>query len=80
MNSCERIEDYIDKLIEERNCLVNIDHLTGINNRRMVDKIRKYEFDSMIYVDNFKIINYTFDHDADDNIINTVGTKLKCNI
>lgn len=78
----DELKEMIFRLIEERNYLINsanVDPLSGLNNRRIVDKIRKYEFVSMIDIDNFKTINDTFGHDVGDKVIRIVGSILKAN-
>lgn len=79
----DELKEMVLKLIEERNRLintVNIDPLTGLNNRRVLDKIRNHKFVSMIDIDNFKTINDTYGHNVGDRIINTIGIILKNNI
>lgn len=76
------LKEMILNLIEEREYLIktaNIDLLSGLNNRRIIERIRKYEFVSMIDIDGFKTINDTYGHDIGDKIIRIIGSILKSN-
>lgn len=76
------IKEIILKIIKERNYLIksaNIDPVSGLYNRRILEKIRKYEFVTMIDIDNFKTINDTFGHDVGDNVIRIISNILKNN-
>lgn len=78
----EELKKMILRLIEERNYLktfANIDPLSGLNNRRLLEKIRNYEFVSMIDVDNFKTINDKYGHSIGDNVIRIISSILKNN-
>lgn len=78
----EELKSMILRLIEEINYLktfANIDPLSGLNNRRLLEKIRNYEFVSMIDVDNFKTINDTYGHSIGDNVIRIISSILKNN-
>lgn len=81
----ENIEDkelliLIKRLIEERNYLseiVNIDALTGLNNKRILEHIREYSSVVMCDIDNFKNINDTLGHDTGDLVIKNIAKILK---
>jgi len=75
--------DLIQKLLEERNYLsqiANIDTLTGLNNRRVLERIR--DFDSVLIcdIDNFKTINDSYGHSIGDKAIKGVAQVIKKSI
>ena len=70
----------VRKLIEERNYLsqiANIDTLTGLNNRRVLGRIRDFGSILMCDIDNFKAINDNYGHDIGDMAIKGVGQILQ---
>ena len=76
------LKKMIFKLIEERNYLINaanIDPLSGLYNRRVLENIRNYELVAMVDMDNFKTINDSFGHDIGDRVIRVVSSVLKEN-
>lgn len=83
-NRIENIEDQelktlINNLIEERNHLIkvlNVDPLTGVYNRRILDNIRNFTSVVICDVDNFKEINDTYGHQAGDFALREVSKTL----
>jgi two-component system cell cycle response regulator len=80
----DRLQDHIDKTIQ----LVAIDPLTGLYNRRYLDKHLHTLFSSggnadvsllMIDIDHFKSINDEFGHIFGDSIIRTISNVLITN-
>lgn len=70
----------VKRLLIERNRLqeiANIDPLTGLNNRRMLSRIREFSGIMMIDIDDFKSINDTYGHDIGDYVIQQIGRILK---
>lgn len=83
-NSVEDLElrRLIYKLIDERDYLssiVNIDPLTGLYNRRILEKIRDCNIVLMCDIDDFKGINDTYGHDVGDYVIKNIGRILREN-
>ena len=78
----EDLRKLIYKLIEERDYLssvVNIDPLTGLYNRRVLERIRNCNITVMCDIDNFKEINDTYGHDVGDYVIKNIGNILREN-
>ena len=76
----DELKVLIDKLIKERNNLLNevtYDVLTKTHNRRILNKETKYDIVIMCDVDNFKEVNDMFGHDAGDKILKTVSELLQ---
>ena len=74
--------ELIKNLIEERNYLsevANIDTLTGLNNRRVLSRIRNYSGILLLDVDNFKTINDTYGHSTGDYVLKKIAEILKNN-
>ena len=70
----------VKKLIDERNYLTeiaNIDALTGLNNRRALNRVREFSGILMMDIDDFKSINDTYGHDTGDKVLKNIGTILK---
>lgn len=67
--------DEMSKLID----LANIDPLTGVYNRRVLDRIRKCDIALMCDIDDFKIINDTHGHDIGDLVLKKLALILKEN-
>ena len=75
----QELKELINKLIEERNYLenvANIDPLTGLYNRRIIERIRTCSGILMCDIDNFKTINDTYGHDVGDYAIKSVANIL----
>lgn len=75
----EDLKKLIYRLIDERNYLsnvVNIDPLTGLYNRRILERIRDCNIALMCDIDNFKEINDTYGHDVGDYVIKNIGSVL----
>ena len=73
----------VKKLIEERNYLskiANIDTLTGLNNRRILERIRECSGVVMCDIDDFKKVNDTYGHDVGDIVIKRITEIIKENI
>lgn len=87
LEKLEKINDpeltiMVKKLIEERNSLstiANIDALTGLNNRRILEKIRECSGVVMCDIDNFKKVNDTYGHDIGDIVIKRITEIIKEN-
>lgn len=76
------LKKLIYRLIEERDYLstvVNIDPLTGLYNRRILERIRNCDIALMCDIDNFKEINDTYGHDVGDYVIKNIGNILREN-
>ena len=87
MKKIEKIEDkelreLIYLLLEERNYLkkeIQIDHLTGIYNRNVLNIIDNCNVVVMCDIDNFKLINDSFGHLIGDNVIKKVANIITKN-
>ncbi|MBR4619174.1 MAG: GGDEF domain-containing protein [Bacilli bacterium] len=87
LKKLENIDDkelvlLIKKLIEERNYLseiANIDTLTGLNNRRILKRIRECSAVVMCDIDDFKQVNDNYGHDTGDMVIKAVTQVIKKN-
>lgn len=76
------LKKLIHKLIDDRNYLatiVNIDPLTGLYNRRILERIRQCNIALMCDIDNFKEINDTYGHDVGDYVIKNIASVLREN-
>ena len=74
------IVQLVNKLIDERNYLqkiANIDVLTGLYNRRIINRIRMSTGVLVLDIDNFKSINDTFGHNTGDLVIKKVSQIIK---
>ena len=75
----EELKYLVKELIYEHRQLENIarfDILTGLYNRRILDKIREYSAVVMIDVDNFKGVNDNFGHDEGDRVLKYIAKVL----
>lgn len=75
----QELSNLINRLINERNYLenvANIDPLTGLYNRRILERIRECSGILMCDIDNFKTINDTYGHDTGDYAIKSVANIL----
>ena len=87
LEKLEKVEDkelvlLVKKLIDERNYLseiANIDTLTGLNNRRILERIRECSGVVMCDIDDFKKVNDTYGHDIGDTVIKRVTEIIKEN-
>lgn len=87
LEKLEKINDpelttMVKKLIDERNNLstiANIDVLTGLNNRRILDEIRECSGVVMCDIDDFKKVNDTYGHDVGDIVIKRITEIIKEN-
>ena len=80
MDLLEQTRGAAEKLIEERNYLrnfANIDPLTGLNNRRALDRIRDFTGVLMLDIDDFKSINDTYGHDKGDEVIKKIASIIQ---
>ncbi len=76
------LRSQIERLLDERDYLsqqASIDPLTGLNNRRILERIRDYSGVLMCDIDNFKQINDNYGHDVGDLAIKAVARILKAN-
>jgi diguanylate cyclase (GGDEF)-like protein len=67
-------------VVKERNYLrdvANIDPLTGLNNRRALDRVREFSGVLMMDVDDFKQINDNYGHATGDSVLQKVAMILK---
>lgn len=84
----EKIEDkrtleLIKRLLLERNYLAevaNIDHLTGLNNRRILGRIRECSAVVMCDIDDFKTVNDSYGHSIGDHVIQVVARIIKSDV
>jgi len=75
----EELKYLIKELIHEHRQLENIarfDILTGLYNRRILEKIRDFSVVVMIDVDNFKDVNDNFGHDEGDKTLKYIAKVL----
>ena len=78
----QELKELVFKLIKERNNLVdvlNVDPLTGVYNRRILDRIRDFTTVAICDVDDFKAINDTFGHQVGDKALQLVSQILAQN-
>ena len=78
----KEFQNLIYKLIDERNHLsniANIDPLTGLYNRRVLERIRDCNIVLMCDIDDFKTFNDTYGHDVGDYVIKNVANVLREN-
>lgn len=76
------LKKLIYRLIDERNYLaniVNIDPLTGLYNRRFLERIRECKIALICDIDDFKTINDTYGHDVGDYVIKGISNVLRNN-
>ena len=79
LSSLNDLIDLVNQLIDEREYLastVRIDPLTGLNNRRILEKVRNFGSIVMCDIDYFKQINDTYGHEMGDTVIKKVGEIL----
>ena len=79
----KELVELINKLILEYNYLAemaSIDPLTGLNNRRIIQHIRKCDGVIMMDIDNFKGINDSYGHDIGDLALKAVAKVIKNSI
>lgn len=87
LEKLEKVEDkelvsLVKKLIQERNYLseiANIDTLTGLNNRRILPRIRDCSAAVMCDIDDFKHVNDTYGHNVGDIVLKIVTETIKRN-
>ena len=75
--------ELIDRLIRERNYLedmASIDPLTGLYNRRILNRVRDCCAIAMCDIDDFKKINDSYGHDFGDSVIKSVSQIIKQNV
>lgn len=75
--------ELIDRLIRERNYLedmASIDPLTGLYNRRILNRVRDCCAIAMCDIDDFKKINDNYGHDFGDSVIKSVSQIIKQNV
>ena len=87
-NKIDQINDpeltiIINQLLVERNSLlkdINIDYLTGLYNRKILDFVDNYSVVVMCDIDDFKSINDTYGHDMGDEALKYVSKVLINNV
>lgn len=87
LEKIDKVEDIelvylIKKLIQERNYLseiANIDTLTGLNNRRILPRIRECSAAVMCDIDDFKHVNDTYGHNVGDLVLKIVTETIRRN-
>lgn len=87
LEKIDKVEDkelvyLVKKLIQERNYLseiANIDTLTGLNNRRILPRIRECSAAVMCDIDDFKHINDTYGHNVGDLVLKIVTETIRKN-
>ena len=75
--------DLINRLINERTYLaetINIDPLTGLYNRRVLQNVRDIGAVIMCDIDYFKTVNDSFGHDTGDVVIKKVAQIIMNNV
>ena len=75
----DELKYLIIKLINERNFLtetLDIDPLTGVYNRRVLDRVRDFTTVAMCDVDYFKNVNDSFGHQKGDSILKQISQIL----
>ena len=75
--------ELVNRLINERTYLaetINIDPLTGLYNRRILQNVREAGTLVLCDIDNFKSVNDTFGHDVGDRVLKNVGKILMRNV
>ena len=73
----------VNKLIAEREDLlenINIDQLTGVYNRRILNYINEFSVIVMCDIDDFKKINDSYGHDVGDLALKILAKELYSNI
>lgn len=78
----EELKSMIKKLIEERNYLIdamNLDPLTGVYNRRILNRIRSISVLVLWDIDNFKTVNDEYGHDTGDIALKTTSKIIMDN-
>ncbi len=73
----------VNRLIDERTYLaetIQIDPLTGLYNRRILERVREPGTVIMCDIDNFKSVNDTFGHDTGDIVIKEVANIILHNV
>lgn len=73
----------VSKLIFERNDLleaINIDHLTGVYNRKILEEIKSYSVAVMCDIDDFKSVNDKYGHELGDFVLKVVASTLLENV
>ena len=87
-NKLKNVEDtelveLVNRLINERTYLaetINIDPLTGLYNRRILQNVREAGTLVLCDIDNFKSVNDTFGHDIGDKVLKGVSKTLLRNV
>ena len=75
--------ELVNRLINERTYLaetINIDPLTGLYNRRILQNVREAGTLVLCDIDNFKSVNDTFGHDIGDKVLKGVSKILLRNV
>jgi len=89
--SINKLLDYVDQILKEKDTLASIDLLTSVMNRRSFIKIATREIErsnryenplSLIFcdIDNFKNINDTYGHNVGDNVLKSFAQAISKNI
>ncbi len=77
------LRNLIERLIEEREQLaeiLDVDPLTGLYNRRILDRIRDFTTVAICDIDNFKQINDTYGHLIGDKVLQIIAHTLSKNV
>lgn len=75
----DELVDLVLKLVDERNYLIknlNVDPLTGVYNRRILDQIRDFSCVAICDIDDFKSINDDLGHPMGDMVLQMVAQTL----